>query len=53
MKFIDKKISESFYQIYIIIDDKEKNVIGAKSLGINGIVYKNNEIREKVISFFS
>ena len=37
----------------IFIDDKEKNVIGAKSLGINGIVYKNNEIREKVIRFFS
>ena len=27
MKFIDKKISESFYQIYIIIDDKEKKEI--------------------------
>ena len=37
----------------IFIDDKEKNVIGAKSLGINGIVYKSNEIREKVIRFFS
>ncbi|MBQ8751067.1 MAG: HAD-IA family hydrolase [Alphaproteobacteria bacterium] len=37
----------------IFIDDKEKNVIGAKSLGINGIVYENNEIREKVIRFFS
>ena len=45
MKFIDKKISDSYYQVYIIFDLKEKKSI------LNSIKEKRNNLAHGTVSF--
>lgn len=47
MKFIDKKISELYYQLYIIIDAKEKKTI-ITELKKQALSIKEQEIKEKI-----
>lgn len=47
MKFIDKKISELYYQLYIIIDTNEKKSI-ITELKKQALLTKEQEIKEKI-----
>jgi len=47
MKFIDKKISNTYYQIYIIIDGKEKkNIINLVKQDL--LIYQKEQLQEQI-----
>lgn len=41
------------YNELLFIDDKEKNVTSAKSLGINGIIFNKNTILKEMMSYIN
>lgn len=47
MKFIDKKITDSYYQIYIILDFKEKKNI-AKKIRENELKFQKDELKKQI-----
>ena len=52
MKFIDKKISNSYYQIYIILDSKEKKEI-ITFIKQQILSLKKDELKEEIKLFKS
>jgi hypothetical protein len=47
MKFIDKKISDSYYQVYIIFDLKEKKSI-LNSIKEELVYLKKEELKDQI-----
>ena len=47
MKFIDKKISDTYFQIYILIDSKEKkNIINLVKNDL--LVFEKEQLQEQI-----